>query len=173
MLPTLSEQTVYFLASIAFGAALSVLYGLIRLFRIANANKNAVTVVGDILFFFAAGVLTSLFSLPFNKGEVRGFILLGESVGFLLMHFTLGALFSRLSVTVIMSLRKIGRKIFKIVKKVFKKLLIFMHFILYNVGVVIDKILGKVSEKKQKSKVRIEKNERKRKKKKAAGSSGA
>lgn len=169
MLPSLSEQTVYFLASIAFGAALSVLYGLIRVFRIAYENKIFVTVIGDILFFFAAGVLTALFSLPFNKGEVRGFIFLGESLGFLLVHFTLGAVFGKASAAVIMTLRKIARKIFKIVKKVFKKLLIFMHFILYNVGVVIDKILGKVSEKKQKPKVRKEKNERKRKKKEAAG----
>ncbi|MBQ3417860.1 MAG: spore cortex biosynthesis protein YabQ [Ruminococcus sp.] len=166
MLPTLSDQTVYFLASIVFGAALSVLYGLVRLIRIAYEKKPAVTVISDILFFVAAGVLTSLFALPFNKGEVRGFILFGEGAGFLVVHFTLGAVFSKISRAVIMALGKITRKIFKIVKKLFKKVLNFMHFILYNIYVVIDKILRKVFVKKPKYQVRKHQNERKRKKKK-------
>ena len=165
MLPTLSDQTVYFLASIVFGAALSALYGLVRLIRIAYEKKPAVTVVSDILFFAAAGVLTSLFALPFNKGEVRGFIILGEGIGFLTVHFTLGAVFSKISRAVIMTLGKFTRKIFKIVKKLFKKVLNFMHFILYNISVVIDKILRKVYVKK-KYQVRKQQNERKRKKKK-------
>lgn len=84
MLPTLSEQTVYFFASVVFGAALSALYGLVRLIRVL-VDRNFFDVISDILFFIAAGVLTSLFALPFNKGDVRGFIVLGEAIGFLRM----------------------------------------------------------------------------------------
>ena len=165
MLPTLSEQTVYFLVSIVFGAALSVLYDLVRLIRLIWEKKAIVNVAGDILFFVVAGVLTFLFALPFNKGEVRGFIVLGEAIGFLPVHMTLGAVFSRVSGAVILTLRKFTHKIFKIVKKLFKKVLNFMHFILYNISVVIDKILRKVYVKK-KYQVRKQQNERKRKKKK-------
>lgn len=178
MLPTLSEQTVYFLASVVFGAALSVLYGLVRLIRIANEKNAAVTVVGDILFFTAAGVLTSLFALPFNKGEVRGFIILGEGIGFLVMHFTLGAVFSRVSRAAILMLGKFTHKIFKMVKKLFRKVLNFMHFVLYNINVGIDKIMRKIFDKHSNYIVRKQKNERKRKKKKEvsardrAGASG-
>lgn len=165
MLPTLSEQTIYFLASVVFGAALSVLYDLFRLIRMMDEKNAAAAVIGDILFFVTAGVLTSLFALPFNKGEVRGFIILGEAIGFLLTHITLGAVFRKVSGAVIMTLKNIARKIFKIVKKLFQKLLNFMHFILYNISVVIDKIQGRVSVKKPKSKVRKLKNEQRRKKK--------
>ncbi|MBQ6153017.1 MAG: spore cortex biosynthesis protein YabQ [Ruminococcus sp.] len=167
MLPTLSEQTVYFLVSIVFGAALSVLYDLVRLIRLIWEKKAIVNVAGDILFFVVAGVLTFLFALPFNKGEVRGFIVLGEAIGFLPVHMTLGAVFSRVSGAVILTLRKFTHKIFKIVKKLFEKLLNFMHFILYNISVIKDRVHRTVSEKKPKSRVRKQKNEQKRKKEKA------
>ena len=165
MLPTLSQQTVYFLASIAFGAALAVLYGVIRLFRYAVHSRTLPVILSDIFFFIAAGVLTSLFSLPFNKGEVRGFIIVGELIGFLTIHLTLGSLCARASEAFMMSLGKFGRKISKIVKKLFEKVLKFMHFILYNISELIGRIRRKVSDKKPKYQVRKSKNEYKRKKK--------
>ena len=166
MLPTLSEQTVYFFASVVFGAALSALYGLVRLIRVL-VDRNFFDVISDILFFIAAGVLTSLFALPFNKGDVRGFIVLGEAIGFLSVHLTLGAMFARAFGAVIMALRKFTQKIFKIVKKLFQKVLNFMHFILYNINVIKDRVHRSVSKKKPKSKVRKESYEQKRKDKKA------
>ncbi len=157
----LSQQTVYFLSSIAFGAAFSVIYGLLRSMIEAVSDRPAVSITADVLFFAILGFLTALFALPFNKGEVRGFIVLGEAAGFLVIHFTLSSWLSKIYRALFTLIRKILQKISKIVKKFYGILLKFMHFILYNVFEIVDKILSSV--KKQKPKLnRKYQNEQKR-----------
>ena len=92
---SLSDQTAYFLWSIVFGMALAALYDLLRAVRMLTKARRTAVILTDILFFTLCGVLTSLFALPFNKGSVRGFIVFGESVGFLCFYLTLGRIMSR------------------------------------------------------------------------------
>lgn len=151
---SLSEQTAYFLWSIALGAAAAALYDLFRAARILLKAGRAFMLVGDILFFVLCGIITSLFSLPFNKGSVRAFIVFGEAVGFLCCRLTVGTLTGRFYSILSKAIARISEKICELLKKFFDLLLKIASRVVYNVGVVKDKIKTIVSDRYRKRKVR-------------------
>ena len=136
---SLSQQTVCFLASVAFGAALAALYDLVRAVRMLLRASCGHIVVSDILFFFVCGVLTSLFALPFNKGDVRGFAVFGEAAGFLTYRLTLGSVFGKIYAVIARLLRHIIRKICEKLKKIYDFLLKAGALLLYNISVLIER----------------------------------
>lgn len=146
---TLSAQTAYFLWSILFGAALAALYDLVRAARMLLRAGKIHLMISDIVFFAVCGVLTSLFSLPFNKGDVRAFILFGEAVGFLAYRLTLGSVMGKVYAFLTRMVHSFVQKIRRFLEKIFNYLLKATVVLLYNVGVVIDSLHKKASEKKQ------------------------
>ena len=147
---SLSAQTAYFLWSLVFGAALGAVYDLVRAARMLFRAKRIHVTVSDILFFAVCGVLTSLFALPFNKGDVRVFILFGEAVGFLAYRLTLGSVMGKVYAFFAKKIRSFVQKIRKFLQFFFDYLLKLMAFVLYNVSVIIDKLHTFAFEKKQK-----------------------
>lgn len=131
---SLTDQTVYFLASIAMGAALAAVYDILRALRMLSRCGRAGLMVTDILFFAFCGVVTSLFALPFNKGSVRAFIVFGEAAGFLAYRLTLGSIFGKIYAAAARILRHITRKICEILK-------IFYDFLLKAAGVLLYNII--------------------------------
>ena len=130
---SLADQTVYFLASIAMGAALAAVYDVLRALRMLMRAGRAAVLVTDILFFAFCGVATSLFALPFNKGNVRAFIVFGEAAGFLAYRLTLGSIFGKIYAAAAGFLRHIIRKICEILKKFYDFLLKAAGIMLYNI----------------------------------------
>ena len=116
----------------------------------------------DVLYFVLCSVLTFLFSLPFNKGSVRYFVIFGEAVGFVLYRFTLGEVMAKVYCFLIRIVRKIFKKSLKIVLFFLNKLLKANRFVVYNVGVIIHKVQNIVFKRKGN-----DSNERKRIKKTA------
>lgn len=147
---SLSAQTAYFLWSLAMGAALAVLYDIVRAIRMAARAGKVHIIISDVLFFAVCGVLTSLFALPFNKGGVRGFILFGEAVGFLAYRLTAGAVMGKVYAFLARIIQSFVQKIRKFIEKIFKYLLKAIGVLLYNVSVVIDKSRKEASERKKK-----------------------
>lgn len=146
---SLSEQTAYFLWSLVLGLALGLLYDLVRAVRMLLRARGLHIVVSDVVFFTLCGVLTALFALPFNKGDVRGFIIFGEAVGFLTYRLTLGSIMGKIYAHLATLLRKVAQKILGLIEKIFTFLLKILHTLLYNVGVVIDKSLKRAAEKRK------------------------
>lgn len=130
---SLTDQALFFLASIALGAAMAMIYDLIRAVRMLIRCGRVHILVSDILFFFVCGILTSLFALPFNKGGVRAFILFGEAVGFLTYRLTLGSIFGKFYAVIARLLRQFIRKICEKLKKIYDCLLKAGTFLLYNI----------------------------------------
>ena len=159
---SLSAQTAYFLWSLVLGAALGVLYDVIRAARMVLRAGKIHVLISDIIFFAVCGVITSLFALPFNKGNVRGFILFGEAVGFLSYRLTLGSVMGKVYAITACKLRGFVQKIRKILEKIFKYLLKAIVGLVYNVGVEIDKSRKKAAEKKQKKRAERRKAKRRR-----------
>lgn len=147
---SLSDQTAYFFSSIALGAVLGVLYDLVRAVRIFFKASRRDVILSDIIFFALCGVLTSLFALPFNKGNVRAFIVFGEAVGFLCFRLTLGSVMGRFYEKAAVLIRKILRKIADFIKKLFDLLLKVGSYVVYNVGGILYRILNMVSQHYQK-----------------------
>lgn len=138
---SLADQTVYFLASIVLGAALAALYDLVRAGRMLFRAGKVHVLVSDILFFALCGVLTSLFALPFNKGSVRAFIVIGEGVGFLAFRLTVGSIFGKFYALLARLLRQFIRKICEFLKNFFDLLLHAGTLLLYNVTVLLDRFI--------------------------------
>ena len=155
---SLSDQTAYFLWSLAMGIALGMLYDLLRMARMVFAAKERFVLVSDILFFGLCGVLTALFALPFNKGSVRGFIVFGEVGGFLCFRLTLGSIMGKIYAAFARFLRNINQKIAKILEKTFRFYLKTAHVIVYNVTVSIDSLM----QKRRRSRMRAKQNRRRR-----------
>lgn len=137
---SLSDQTIYFLWSLIFGALLGLLYDIIRAVRAFAKPAFATTIIVDILFFAVCGLLTSLFSIPFNNGTVRFFIIIGEGIGFLVIHLLLCRAIQRVVGVILRILKLLLRKISESTKKFFVLLLKIAKLIVYNVVRVIEHI---------------------------------
>ena len=146
---SLSAQTAYVFWSLVMGAALGVLYDIVRAVRMAVRAGKPHIIISDVLFFAVCGVLTSLFALPFNKGDVRGFILFGEAVGFLAYRLTIGAVMGKVYAFLARLFQSFVQKTRKIIEKIFNYLLKAMGILLYNVVVVIDMSRKKAADRKK------------------------
>lgn len=89
---SVSEQVMIFLYAAALGGVLSAIYDVFRIIRIAFDGRITAVFVEDILFSIIALVLTFIFVVAFNNGELRFFVLIGEFVGFIIYYFTIGKL---------------------------------------------------------------------------------
>lgn len=147
---SLSAQTAYFLWSLVLGLALGALYDIVRAARMLFRAGRIHTTVSDIVFFIVCGVVTALFALPFNKGDVRGFILFGEAVGFSAYRLTLGCVMGKVYAFFAKKVRSFVQFLRKKLQLFFDFLLKATSFLLYNVGVVIDKSRQRAAKSKQK-----------------------
>ena len=159
---SLSAQTAYFLWSLVLGVALGMLYDVIRAARMVLRAGKIHVLISDIVFFTVCGVITSLFSLPFNKGDVRAFILFGEAVGFLTYRITMGSIMGKVYAFLARKIRSFVQKIRKILQIFFNYLLKSIAFVLYNVGVIIDKLHSFAAKKQQKHRVEKVKRQQRR-----------
>lgn len=145
---SLATQTVYFLFSILFGIILSAVYDVVRVMRFMGFTKLWQIILSDVLYFFVCAVLTFLFSLPFNNGSVRYFVIFGEAVGFILYRFTLGEVMAKVYCFLIRIIRRIFKKSLEILIFFSNKLLKANRFVVYNVGVIIHKVQNIVFKRK-------------------------
>lgn len=89
---SLADQTLTFLLSLLGGAVLCLLYDLFRIFRLSRSTSRVGLFVEDVLYFVLCGFLTFCFFIVRCSGEIRGYVLLGELLGFVVCRCTLSAL---------------------------------------------------------------------------------
>ena len=80
---TIADQTRLFLLALGLGFLLGIVYDLFRVVRMAFTMRR-VGVFDTRCAFFPHLVPPPpfFFCLPFNQGEIRGFIIAGEGLGF-------------------------------------------------------------------------------------------
>ncbi len=110
-----ANQTLVFLYACVLGAVLSILYDVFRLIRITAAMGRAVIIAEDIVFFIIVFAATFVFILSFTEGMIRFYVILGEILGFILCHVTLGALIIKLLGGFIKLIKRILKKIFSVI----------------------------------------------------------
>ncbi len=84
-----TDQAVSFLMAALLGAAAEVFYCFFCALRRHGANKRWQVFVQDIAFWLIIAVATFCFLLIRCRGEVRGFVLVGEGLGFLVLRLLL------------------------------------------------------------------------------------
>lgn len=68
---SLADQTMDFLLALAFGAGLGAFYDVFRILRALIPTGKIVIFFQDLLYWCICGVLTFLFILGVNAGEIR------------------------------------------------------------------------------------------------------
>lgn len=117
-------QTTSFLYAMALGAVLSLVYDIFRIIRVAFGGKKTAVFVEDLLFSLVALVLTFVFVIAFNNGELRFFVLIGELFGFVVCHYTVGRVILSFSRAIINGVKWVLKLIFTPILKLFKKTLL-------------------------------------------------
>lgn len=122
---SLGAQAQGFFSSLLLGAALALLYDLLRAIRLRRRTSNALTGMLDALYCLLLALLSFLFALRVGGGELRLYMLLAALSGAAL-YFRLGARWLRplwaFWAEVLFSLLQLAAAPFRLLKKFYGKL---------------------------------------------------
>lgn len=104
---TLAAQTQMFLLACGFGFLLGILYDAFRLLRMAFFKQSVFVFFQDLFYFSVCGLLTFLFVLSMNYGEIRGYVLLGEGLGWIVYYYSLGSVVFSANAVIVKWMKKL------------------------------------------------------------------
>ena len=84
----INDQIVTLLFSLVLGAAVCVLYDAFRAIRCAVDHSTVAVFFEDILFWVLAALVNFIFLMGRTGGGLRGYVFIGEIVGFFVFRFT-------------------------------------------------------------------------------------
>jgi spore cortex biosynthesis protein YabQ len=84
------EQTSVFFFAIVMGGVISTFYDIIKILRITFKFDKVKIFFFDMGYFFVSGIVTFLFIIAFNNGEIRFYVIVGEIIGFYLYRLLAG-----------------------------------------------------------------------------------
>lgn len=86
------NQTITFLLSLCLGGIFCALYDIIRAARKVCFNSFWAVQFTDILTWILYAFVTFVFLVARTNGEIRGYVLIGEALGFVLYRISLSKL---------------------------------------------------------------------------------
>lgn len=120
---SLAGQTIVFIKSFLFGMLLGAFYDVFRTIRLVK-NKNLIVIfICDILYWTVCGLLTFIFILYVNYGQIRGYIIIGAFLGAVFYYNTIGAVMIRFMGLLIRLIKRILRPLIKIIVVPIKSLI--------------------------------------------------
>lgn len=134
-----NSQIFNFILSLCFGFVFCFVYDLFRAFRICFKFKDLTIAFQDIFYFLVTSITTFCLLLVTVNGQIRGYILFGILIGFLIFKI----IFSK-PITVVFVY------IIKLIKKIYLKINAFLMRIFGIIGgilVKIFKIIRKIAKK--------------------------
>lgn len=111
-------QIQYLLASFFCGIILFFVYDFFHVVRKLIKHSRFIVFLEDLFFWSAASIFVFLMVFQRNNGILRGFAILAFSLGMMLYYFLAGNRFSSWLAGLI---HKILYPVFRVVKKVYKK----------------------------------------------------
>ncbi|MGN0526527.1 MAG: spore cortex biosynthesis protein YabQ [Acutalibacteraceae bacterium] len=121
-----NTQFIIFIASLGLGFLLGILYDILRTVKLSLTQKKQWNIVFDLIYFFIVGLITFLFILAANKGEVRSYILIGELLGAVVYYFAFGIIIVKFTDKLVTLFKRFFLFLFKVISSPFK--LIFKIF---------------------------------------------
>ncbi len=148
---TTIEQAHLFLIFILNGILIGIVFDIFRILRKSFNTPNIVTYIEDILFWFIAALIVLYSLFVFNNGEIRGFIFIGLVCGIILYMLFFSKLVVKISVKIILFLKKIILALLNPIIK-FVKFIIDSVIKVYKATINMVKKCQKLPKKKKKFK---------------------
>lgn len=114
---SLATQTRTFLLSLGIGFLSGIVYDTVRIIRLSFFKSKISVIISDIFFCLFTGILSFIFLITVNEGELRFYLLVGEILGFFVYYFSLGVVIFRFSQVIICFMKRLFKKIFSIIFK--------------------------------------------------------
>lgn len=111
---SVSEQLILFALMVTLGIVLGIFFDFYRAIRAIAEPGKTFTIIGDIFFWLIATVLVFTVLMWQTWGEMRGYVLIGLLLGFIIHWFYFSGFFLKLFKSLIMLMVWI----FNIIKKI-------------------------------------------------------
>lgn len=134
-----SSQIINLLYSAGFGIIICLVYDILRSLRCVLSFKNSVVFFQDVFFFVLLAISVFCFLLATTNGQLRGYIIFGIAVGFLICRFSF-------SIAFFMALKLIFLKICRflmIIKHIFSKKMKKLLYLCKKLTFLLKKLLKK------------------------------
>lgn len=105
------DQVITFLLSLCLGAMCCALYDILRALRKVCLNSFLAVNLCDILLWIIYAFATFIFLISRTNGEIRGYVILGEAIGFVLFRISLSKILFKSLSFIFIKLTAIKRKI--------------------------------------------------------------
>ncbi len=115
-----TEQLSIFVAALGLGFLLGVIYDLFRAIRLSVSTSKYAVIIFDVLYFLTFGLISFLFILALNKGEIRFYIIAGEIIGGAFYYFSFGIAAMKITDHLVKLLRKLYTLVFKVASAPFR-----------------------------------------------------
>ncbi len=147
-----TNQITSFLLSLALGAACCLAYDILRVAHKLGFNSFWAVFLTDIAYWVVASFVTFFFLIARTNGELRGYIFIGEIIGFCFCRITISRLFFNLLYFCLKNFLKLKNIFNGIISLLYRKFdsveskfkYLFCSFF-KRVGKTIKKVLKKVT----------------------------
>lgn len=123
----IGNQAVSFCLSMCMGSLFCAFYDIIRALRKICLNSFCAVFLTDILLWLFYAFATFVFLVSRTSGEIRGYVLFGELIGFLLFRITVSKFLFLLLRFVLINISTLNKKISKYINTIY---IGFEHWIL-------------------------------------------
>ena len=110
--------TIYFICGILIG----IFFDLFRILRKAFNTSDLITYIEDIIFGILTGIFLIFMLFIFNNGQLRFYIFLAIIIGLTIYIITISKYFIKINVKIIVTTKKVVKKIIAIILYPIKKL---------------------------------------------------
>lgn len=97
---TLSSQIAVFFGTLALGAVLSLFYDVFRVFDVLLVYNFKRVFLADVSYLILCAIATFTYMLIKSMGEIRGYILIGELIGWIACRASIGRLSYKFALTI-------------------------------------------------------------------------
>lgn len=111
------SQYICFLYSLVLGVSLGIVYDLFKLDRLLFKRSKIFLFFSDILFWLISAFLIFTFCVIFSNGQIRGYIVLGTLLGFVIYRLTLSKLIFLLVNPLKKLVKKLNNRYYKLIEK--------------------------------------------------------
>jgi spore cortex biosynthesis protein YabQ len=132
MILPVEVQLYYFLSTLIAGLGVGVMYDIYRIIRGFNSPKKFMTAISDMLFWVLVAIITFIFFLQTNKGDLGYYTFIGLSIGVLIY-------FKYISKALLNALRWILYYIIKIFRLILIMLIYPFRLLRYGINLLFFK----------------------------------